>query len=105
MTGTPQITSLGTTRRARPTTLPHSNAMPESYRITATASETSGWNAAPSRRPGLTSLLSAPAMKPAGSRMIRAGMRSRLASTCEPTASTSKQAHPEQDLVGAHRLP
>ena len=47
VTGTPQITRRGTTRRARPATLPHSSARPESYKITATASETSGWNAAP----------------------------------------------------------
>ena len=49
--------------------------------MTATASDTSGWNAAPSSRSGFTSLVSAPAMKPAGSKMISAGIRSRLAST------------------------
>ena len=94
--GTPQITRRGTTRRARPCTLPHSSASPESYRITATASETSGWNAGPSRRPGLTSVVSAPAMKPAGSKMISAGMRSPLASTCEPTASTTTRPTPNR---------
>ena len=94
--GTPQITRRGTTRRARPRTLPHSSARPESYRITATASETSGWNAAPSRCCGLTSVVSAPAVKPAGSRMISAGMRSRLASTCEPTASTTIRPTPNR---------
>jgi hypothetical protein len=49
--------------------------------MTATASDTSGWNAAPSSRSGLTSLVSAPAMKLAGNKMISAGIRSRLAST------------------------
>ena len=96
VTGTPQITSRGTTRRARPPTLPHSRARPESYKITATASETSGENADPSRRSGLTSVVSAPAVKPAGSKMISAGIRSRLASTCEPTASTTIRPTPNR---------
>jgi hypothetical protein len=62
--------------------------------MTATASETSGWNAGASRRCGLTSVVSAPAMKPAGSKMISAGIRSRLASTCEPTASSKIRPMP-----------
>src|SRR5215470_15698720 len=96
VTGTPQMTSRGTTRRARPHTLPHFSAAPESYRITATESETSGWNAAPSRRSGLTSVVSAPTVKPAGSRIISAGMRSRLATTWEPTASTKIRPTPNR---------
>jgi hypothetical protein len=64
--------------------------------MTATASETSGWNADPSSRSGLTSVVSAPAMNPAGSRMISAGIRSRLASTCEPTASTRIRPTPSR---------
>ena len=43
----------------------------EAKRMTATASDTSGWNAAPSSSSGLTSLVNAPAMKPAGSKMIK----------------------------------
>jgi hypothetical protein len=56
--------------------------------MTATDSDTSGWNAAPSSGYGLTSVASAPAMKPGGSKMMIAGIRSWLASTCEPAAST-----------------
>src|SRR5580704_15246653 len=62
--------------------------------MTATASDTSGWNAAPSRRCGLTSVVIAPAVKPAGKRMISAGIFSRLASTWEPTARTRMRPTP-----------
>ena len=96
VSGTPQMIRRGTTRRARPVTLPHCRASPESYRITATASETSGWNADPSRRCGLTSVVIAPAVNPAGSRTISAGIRSPLASTCDPTASTTIRPTPRR---------
>ena len=50
----------------------------------------------------MTSVVIAPAVKPAGSRMISAGIRRRLASTWEPTASDEDQADPDQHLVGRH---
>ena len=46
--------------------------------------------------PDLTSVVSAPAMNPAGSKTISAGMCSRLASTCEPTASTRMRPIPNR---------
>src|SRR5215471_5929157 len=62
--------------------------------MTATASPTSGWNAGPSRCSGLTSGVSAPAVKPAGSRMTIAGMCRRRASTSAPTASSTMTLTP-----------
>src|ERR1022692_1516205 len=56
--------------------------------MTATDNDTRGSNAAPSSRSGLTPVVSAPATNPTGSKTMSAGMRNRLASTCEPTAST-----------------
>ena len=79
--GTPSTISLTTTRRVCPCSFRRSSDMPASYKMTATASDTSGWNAVPSRRCGLTSVVMAPAAKPTGSRMISAGIFSRLAST------------------------
>ena len=93
---TPQLISRITKRRVCPRSLPSSSPSPASYRMTATASDTSGWNAAPSSRSGLTSLVSAPAMKPAGNKMISAGIRSLLASTWEPTASTKIRPTPNK---------
>ena len=55
-----------------------------------------GWNAAPSRCLGLTSLVSAPAMNPTGSRRMSAGMRNRLASNWEPTARTTISPKPSR---------
>src|SRR6266702_678909 len=62
--------------------------------MTATASDTSGWNAAPSNCWGSTSVVIAPAVKPAGSRRMIAGIRRRLASTCEPNASATMRPTP-----------
>src|SRR3984957_4676416 len=62
--------------------------------MTATASDTIGWKTGPSSLLGLTSLVRAPAAKPTGSKMISAGIRKRLASTCDPTASTTVRLRP-----------
>ena len=62
----------------------------------ATANDTSGWNAAPSRRSGLMASVIAPAAKPTGSKTMRAGIRKLRASTCEPTASTTVNAKPKR---------
>ena len=56
--------------------------------MTATDNDTSGSNAGPNSLSGLTSVVSAPVMKPAGSSTMIAGMCSLLASTWAPTAST-----------------
>lgn len=88
VTGTPTAMSRVTMRLVCPRSLRRSRPRPASYRITATDNDTRGWKAAPNSRCGLTSVVTAPAMKPAGSKMISAGTRSLLASTCEPTAST-----------------
>ena len=91
---TPQVISRITTRRVCPRSLPSFSPSPASYRMTATASDTSGWNAAPSSCSGLTSLVIAPTTKPAGNKMISAGIRRRLASTWEPAASTRIRPNP-----------
>jgi hypothetical protein len=57
------------------------------------------------RSSGLTSVVSALAVKPAGSRMISAGIRRRLASICEPTASTKIKPTPNRTCSVAHRPP
>ncbi|HEY5396249.1 MAG TPA: hypothetical protein VIL16_12710 [Trebonia sp.] len=93
---TPTVIRRVVTRRVFPRSLARSRARPASYKITPTASETKGWNAVPSSRCGLTSAVSAPTTNPTGSRMISAGMRSRLASTCEPTASSRIRPTPNR---------
>ena len=94
VTGTPSAISRQTTRRVCPVSFRSSSPRPASYRITATASDTSGWKAGPSSLSGLTSLVSAPAAKPTGSKTISAGIRRRLASTWDPTASNTIRPRP-----------
>src|SRR6266567_6162398 len=96
VTGTPMAMSRTTTERVPPSSLRRFSPTPLSKRMRATASETIGWNSDPRRLLGLMSSVRAPAMKPTGSRTIRAGMRTRLARTCEPTASTTVRPKPKK---------
>jgi hypothetical protein len=68
--GTPQVISWITTRRV-PAKLAKLQSEPGVVKVTATARDISCWNAAPSSSSGLTSLVNAPAMKPAGSKMFK----------------------------------
>ena len=84
---TPRTIRRITTLRMWPLSFRRSRLRPASYKMTATDNDTSGSNAGPSRRCGLTSVVSAPAAKPAGNSTMIPGMRRRLARTWDPTAS------------------
>ena len=105
--GTPQVISRITTRRV-PAKLAKLQSEPGVVKVTATASDISGWNAAPSSSSGLTSLVNAPAMKPAGSKMFKCRDPQAARQHLRTDREHRDQAAPEQDLIcrhQAHRFP